>query len=173
MKKYKQKIHLKLLRFIWSIVWLFFCRFTPPIIIFNQWRILILKFFGAKIDWSSKIYPSVKVFQPWKLTVSANSCLGPYVDCYNYDQIFIGKNAIISQNSYLCTASHDYTSKKFDLVTGKINILDNAWVASRCFIGPNVTVNRGSIILACAVITKDTLKDSVYGGNPAKFIKKR
>ena len=67
-------------------MWFIFCKFTPPLFPFNTWRVLVLKFFGAKIEWSSKIYPSANIFMPWNLEMKKNSCLGKNVDCYNYDK---------------------------------------------------------------------------------------
>ena len=47
--------------------------------------IFLLKLFGAEIHWSSKIYPSVKIFEPWNLKIGKNSLIGSNVDYYNYD----------------------------------------------------------------------------------------
>ena len=82
MKKYTQPIYIKVLRIFWVIMWFIFCKFTPPLFPFNTWRVLVLKFFGAKIEWSSKIYPSANIFMPWNLEMKKNSCLGKNVDCY-------------------------------------------------------------------------------------------
>lgn len=172
MKKYNHKIYIKFLRFVWIIFWFFFFRFTPPLM-FNSWRIFLLKIFGAKITWSSKVYPSVKIFKPWLLQMGYNSCLGRNVDCYNYDTIIIGSNSIISQNTFLCTASHNYNSKNFELITKKIIIKNNVWVAANCFVGPGVIMNKNSVLLAMSCLITDTKKDYIYSGNPAKLKKKR
>jgi len=60
-----------------------------------------------------------------------------------------------------------------ELTYAPIVIGDNAWVASRAFVGPGVTVGEGAVVAACAVVTKDIEPWTVVGGNPAKFIKKR
>jgi putative colanic acid biosynthesis acetyltransferase WcaF len=44
-----------------------------------------IKCFGAKIEWSSHIYASVKIWAPWNLEIGTNS--GPKVDCYNQGKI--------------------------------------------------------------------------------------
>lgn len=172
MKIYNHKISVKLLRFVWLFFWVLFFRFTPPFF-FNVWRVFILKLFGAKITWSSKVYPSAKIFKPWLLEMGQNSCLGRNVDCYNYDKIKIDSNSIISQNTFLCTASHNYNSKKFELMIDQIIIKKNVWVAANCFIGPGVTMNDNSVLLAMSNLTTDTKKNYVYTGNPAKTKKMR
>jgi len=172
LKKYTHSINTKILRLIWVTVWFFLFRFTPPFLL-NKWRIFLLKLFGAKISWSAKIYPSVKIFKPWLLEMGRNSCLARNVDCYNYDNIKIDSNSIVSQNSFLCTASHNYNSKKFELITNKITIKKNVWVAANCFIGPGVTMNNNSVLLAMSNLTKNTKENYVYAGNPAKLKKKK
>jgi putative colanic acid biosynthesis acetyltransferase WcaF len=102
-----------------------------------------------------------------------NSWLGRNVDCYSYDKIFIGEKSIISQNTFLCTGSHDYNSKNFELITAPIVIENNVWVSSRVFVGPSVTIKDNCVILACSVVTKNTEQNYVYAGNPAKILKKR
>jgi putative colanic acid biosynthesis acetyltransferase WcaF len=169
---YNSSIKVKILRLIWLNVWFFLFRFTPPFL-FNTWRIFLLNLFGAKVAWSAKIYPSVRIFKPWNLEMANNSCLGRNVNCYNYDKIYIGNKTIISQNTFLCTASHNYNSKKFELITNKITIKKNVWVAANCFIGPGVTMNNNSVLLAMSNLTKNTKENYVYAGNPAKLKKKK
>jgi putative colanic acid biosynthesis acetyltransferase WcaF len=38
--------------------------------------------------------------------------------------------AVVSQRSYICTGSHDYTSPTFDIYAKKIVIEAEAWVAT-------------------------------------------
>ena len=102
-----------------------------------------------------------------------NSCLGRNVNCYNYDTIYIGNKSIISQNTFLCTASHNYNSKKFELITDKIIIKKNVWVSANCFVAPGVILEDNSVILANSNIISNTKKNYVYAGNPAKIKKKR
>jgi len=101
------------------------------------------------------------------------STLGPEVDCYNVDKVIIGKNSLISQKTYLCTASHNYKSKSFELITAPIIIEDNVWVAVDAYIGPGVTIGQGAVIAARSVLIKNVEPWTIVGGNPAKFIKNR
>lgn len=43
----------------------------------------------------------------------------------------------------------------------------------RSFLTPGRHVKRGTIVGACAVLTKDFDEYSIVGGNPAKLIRKR
>ncbi len=161
----------KLARLLWHFVWLFLYRPTPRV--FHGWRRFLLRLFGAKIGKQAHPYPSARIWAPWNLEMGAYSCLSEDVDCYCVDRITLGKNAIVSQYSYLCTASHDYDDSSFPLVIAPINIEDKAWVATDVFIGPGVTVKEGAVVGARSSVFKDIDSWIVVGGNPAKFIKRR
>ena len=99
--------------------------------------------------------------------------LGPDTDCYNVSRVYIGKNAIVSQKVYLCTASHDINKKTFDLISKDIIIKKNAWVAADSFIGMGVTIGENAVVGARACVFKDVPDNAIVGGNPAKIIKMR
>lgn len=140
---------------------------------FRKWRVLVLKCFGAKIEWSSHVYASVKIWAPWNLEIGANSSLGPKVDCYNQGKISIGSNTIISQKTYLCASTHDYTKKDFPLILKPITIGNGVWVAADAFIGPGVIIGNDAVIAARSVIVQKVEDNTIVGGNPAKIIKLR
>jgi len=140
--------------------------------IFKEIRHLLLKLFGAKINKDAYIYSSSKIFAPWNLIVG-RACIGPKTTIYNKDTIIIGNDSVISQGSYLCTASHEITSLMLDLKTKPINIGDKVWIAAEAFIGPGVTIGEGAVVGARAAVFKNVEPWSVVGGNPAVFLKKR
>lgn len=103
----------------------------------------------------------------------AYSCLAPEVDCYNVVKVIIGSNSIISQKSYLCAASHDITKANYPLITAPIIVEEQVWIGADVFIGMGVTVAEGCVIGARSCVYKNTEPWMVYGGNPARVIKKR
>jgi putative colanic acid biosynthesis acetyltransferase WcaF len=141
--------------------------------LFKKWRVFVLKCFGAKIEWSSHIYSSVKIWAPWNLEIGVNSSLGPHVDCYNQGKICIGANTVVSQKAYLCASSHDYNQKDFPLVLKPIQIGNGVWIAADAFIGPHVRIGDNAVIAARAVVIKNVEENTVVGGNPSKLIKLR
>lgn len=161
----------KAARLMWSITWLLLFRPSPRV--FHGWRRFLLRLFRAKIGRGVRIYPSAQVWAPWHLEMGDFSCLGPQVDCYCVAPIRIEAHAVVSQYSYLCSASHDYEQPGFPLITGPIVIGEGAWVAADAFVGMGVTVGKGAVIGARASVYKDVEPWIVVGGNPARFIKKR
>ena len=56
---------------------------------------------------------------------------------------------------------------------GDIVIGNDVWVGRESVIMPGVKIGDGAIIAAYSVVAKDIPAYTVYGGNPAEFIKKR
>ena len=95
--------------------------------------------------------------------------------CHFQDQggIFIGEGTFIGHNVILATLNHDmnpYT--RADIHPKPIHIGKRVWIGSGAIVLPGVTIGDNSVIGAGSVVTKDVPADCVYGGNPAKFIKK-
>ncbi len=145
---------------------------TPPWAL-NNFRIILLRAFGAKIGKGCVVYPSTKIWAPWNLRMGNYSCIGPYTDIYSMGKIHIGDNVTISQNAVICTGSHDITSPHNDLFTKTVTIKNQAWVCAYAKLMPGITVEEGSVVGMAALLTKDTQPWSVYGGNPAQLIKER
>ena len=100
-------------------------------------------------------------------------CIGPRVEIYNKAPIVVGNNVVISQDAWLCTASHDIRSPKMDLVLKNVQISDNVWIAARASILPGVKIGAGAVVGACAVVTRDIEPWKVAGGNPALKVGRR
>lgn len=162
----------KIGRVTWNCCyWIFFRPFNLPI--FLEWRNFLLRLFGAKIGHKVNIYSSAKIWAPWNLEIGEFSSIGPEVDCYNQGKIVIGDNTIISQKTYLCASSHDFTMSNFPLILKPLQIGDQVWVGADVFIGPGVSIGEGAVVGARSAVFKNVNPWTVVGGNPAKFIKER
>lgn len=144
--------------------------------VFRLWRIALLKMFGAQVTWDANVYASAKVWAPWKLRMGHRACLGPEVICYNQDWVTLEDEAIVSQYSYLCTASHDTEKQNTaigSLIVAPITLKQRSWVGSRAFIGLGVTIGEDAIVGATASVYKDVASKTIVGGNPAQVLKIR
>jgi acetyltransferase-like isoleucine patch superfamily enzyme len=68
------------------------------------------------------------------------------------------------------TSKHDIGSSKFEPVVEKVVIEDYVFIGPRTIILPGVTIKRGAIIAAGAVVTKDVPELTIFGGVPATKI---
>lgn len=154
----------------WLVQAIFFS--TSPQFMYG-WRNFLLRAFGAKIGKGVIIRPSVRVTYPWKLTIGDYAWIGDNVELYTLGEIVIGNNAVVSQRSYICTASHDHTKATFDIYALKTIIEDEAWVATDVYVAPGVTIGRGAVIGARSSVFSDMPAGMICVGSPAKPIKPR
>ena len=168
--KYSKKIMFQ--RVIWNILWNLTIRPFPRLIV-RRWEIMVLRCLGAKIGKRCNIYPSARILIPSNLIMEDESTLGNNTYLQNSALIHLKKRSLISQGSYLCAGSHDYTRKDFPNVRKPIVIGEDAWVTANCYIGLGVTIGEGAMVGATASVFKDVEPWTVVGGNPAKVLKMR
>ncbi|MGI6279458.1 MAG: acyltransferase [Acutalibacteraceae bacterium] len=90
----------------------------------------------------------------------------------------IGNNVRIASNVMIIAGNHVFSNPNVP-ISGQgleykpITIEDDVWVAGRVNIMAGVTIGKGSVIGAGAVVTKDIPPYSIAVGNPARVIKSR
>jgi putative colanic acid biosynthesis acetyltransferase WcaF len=156
---------------LWWIVDCLFFKPSPQIL--YGWRRFLLRSFGARIGKNVILRPSVKITYPWKISIGDNSWIGDEVDLYSLGDITIGRDAVISQRSYICTGSHDFESLSFDIFSKPIVIEDQAWLATDVFVAPGITIGRGAVVGARSSVFKNVAGGYVYAGSPLREIRKR
>src|ERR1019366_1548392 len=164
-------LHNKAARGLWLLVWPLLFRPSPTPLFW--WRRFLLRLFGAEVGEGAHPYPSARIWAPWNLVMKAESCLASGVDCYSVDKIVLGRDAVVSQRAFLCTATHGHREAGFQLMTGPVVICENAWVAAEAYIGPGVTVGAGAVVGARAVIVRDVPPGATVVGNPARLIARK
>jgi putative colanic acid biosynthesis acetyltransferase WcaF len=161
----------KLRRILWIPFKLLFLRGTGRVL--SPLRIYALILFGATIERPALVMDGVKVWHPWSLTLRRYCTLGRGVEVYNFAHITVGEQATVSQETYLCSASHDFEDPTMPLTYSPITISAQSWVAAGCFIGPGITIGEGAVVGAYSVVTKDVPPWTVVAGNPARVLRAR
>ena len=161
----------KVYRFCWGMCWLMLCRWTPKPL--HNWRIWVLRRFGAKIGKRNVVYPNCKIWAPWLLETDDYVTIGPGVEIYNPGGLKLGNHCILSQDSYLCGATHDYNSAEFTYVKKRIILESYTWICARAIVLPGVTCFEGSVLGAGSLTSRDLAPWTVYAGNPARAVKER
>nr|WP_317044482.1 acyltransferase [Hymenobacter crusticola] len=87
--------------------------------------------------------------------------------------IIIGDKVSISQEVVILTADHDANASDFAGRDRMVTIKDYVWIGTRAMILPGVTIGRGAVIAAGAVVTKDVAPFSIVAGVPARLTKMR
>ena len=91
------------------------------------------------------------------------------------DKVIIGANVQIGPRVMFETVNHGLRyipGQGRGGWTKPIIIEDEVWVGGGAIITQGVTVGRGSVVAAGAVVTKDVEPNTIVGGVPAKFIRK-
>ncbi len=128
----------------------------------------LLRLFGATVGRGVIIRPTARFTYPWKVTIGDYSWVGDDVVFYSLDRIQVGSHCVISQETYLCTGSHDAHDPTFRLITAPIAIGNGTWIAADCFIGPNVRIGANSLVGARSSVFTDLPANYVCWGTPCK-----
>lgn len=99
-----------------------------------------------------------------------NMLKGSIIDPSHCWLITIGNNVTFAPNVHIL--AHD-ASTKFHLdytKIAKVNIGDNVFIGTGSIVLPGINIGDNSIIGAGSVVVKDIPNNSVYSGNPAKYI---
>jgi putative colanic acid biosynthesis acetyltransferase WcaF len=158
-------------RAVWNIAYLFLFRISPRP--FHAWRSSVLRIFGATLGPSCHIYPSAKIWAPWNLVCEDSVAIADEAIIYNHKPVTLKSHAIVSQQAYVCGATHDYNDPAFPLVAYEMTIGSYAWICVRAVVSPGVNVGDGAVLGLGAIATRDLESWTVYAGVPAKPIKKR
>lgn len=101
------------------------------------------------------------------------ACIGDAAVIYNLGMVELGDYSIVAQESYLCTATHDFDKEELPLQIAKITIGAHSFVGARAFVLPGVIVGEGALVGAGSVVTKDVEAWTVCAGNPCRLVKRR
>jgi putative colanic acid biosynthesis acetyltransferase WcaF len=158
-------------RFVWNICWAIFYRMSPRPL--HSWRSFLLRSFGATLGPNCHFYPGSKVWAPWNLICADQVTAGDGAEIYNPAPVTLGSHAILSQDAYICSATHDYDDPAFPLIAYAMNIGAYAWVCARASVAPGVNVGEGAVLGLGSVATRQLDPWTVYAGNPAVKVKDR
>lgn len=87
--------------------------------------------------------------------------------------LVIGDNVSISAGTWILTDEHDINDPRFPEILAPVVIEDYVFVGSKAMILPGVTIGRGAVIGAGAVVTEDVPAFQIVGGIPARTIGER
>lgn len=112
-----------------------------------------------------------------KLSIGDNSVIG--VRCMFSGKVRIGNNVMIAPEVFIYARNYAHGCTDIPMVQQgyeeerPVVIEDDVWIGARATILPGVTIGKGSIVGASAVVTKDVPPYAIVGGNPARVLKRR
>jgi acetyltransferase-like isoleucine patch superfamily enzyme len=113
-----------------------------------------------------------------QVTIGDRSWLGPFCLVYGNGGVDIGANVLVAAHTSINTVSHE--SARCDIPindqpvrTDPVVIEDDVWIGLNAVVLQGVTIGRGAIIGAGAVVTRSVPAWSIAVGVPAKVVGRR
>ena len=134
---------------------------------------MLLRAFGAQMGESCHFYPRSRVWAPWNLVCEDQVTAADGAELYNPAPMHLGSHAIVSQDAFLCGATHDYDDEAFPLLAFSMEIGAYAWICARASVAPGANVGAGAVLGMGSVATRSLEPWTVYAGSPAVRVKER
>lgn len=150
----------KVFIYLWAVCELLFV--TNPWQISSSLRVRMLRLFGATIGNRVTFRPRTRVKFPWKLYIGDRSWIGEGVWFHNQNDIHIGHDAVISQETFLTTGTHAHR-KDMALLTRPIVVQDGAWITSRCIILGGSRIGKSALVKPGTVVSGDIPPNTIWG----------
>lgn len=113
------------------------------------------------------------------LEIGDEADIGPHVIIASIGGVVLEKNVLIAGNCYFGGARYNFDSLEKPIMyqgiysRGPLVIGEGTWIGASAMVFDGVTIGKGCVVGAGAVVTKDIPDYSVVVGNPAKIIRSR
>jgi acetyltransferase-like isoleucine patch superfamily enzyme len=114
-----------------------------------------------------------------RVRVGDHTYLGHVLSVTTDSEVLIGSHVRIASNVFLCgwdahpldpVARRTRPGPVDERGRGRIVVEDDVWIGEGAIVLKGVTVGRGAVVAARAVVTRDVPRGSIVGGNPARVI---
>jgi len=103
---------------------------------------------------------------PENLKLGKNFDIGTFTYINSHFGVEIGDNIQIGSHCSI------YSHSTIDSKKGKVILKKNCKIGTHSTIMPNVTIGENSVVAAYSFVTKNVPNNEIWGGIPAKFLKK-
>ena len=143
-------------------------------------RALSLKLFFARIGHGVEIFDTCRFYRKSNISIGNHVLInyGCEIEAIG-GPVKIGNFSLLAPGVRIMTLKRDFSDHKTPIyyqphVNGLfVTIKEDVWIGANAIIMPNVTIGRGAIVGAGAVVTKDVQPFSIVAGVPAKKIGER
>jgi len=136
-------------------------------------RKFIFTLAGVTIGRHSTIHIGCRFYEPQNVRVGEDSIIGDHATLDGRASLTIGNHVDIASGVWIYNSEHDVHSEDMRPIEAPVTIEDYVFIGPRAIILPGVTVHKGAIVAAGAVVTKDVPEKAIVGGVPAQVIGER
>jgi serine acetyltransferase len=142
---------------------------------FSFWAIIDHLMLTMALYWPIPPNMRVQIHRARGVRIGKNTMIGLNVMLDNVfpNFITIGNNvSLAGQNNILCHSTpYEHFRPIMESYVAPVVIEDDAWITIGAIILPGVTIGKGSIVAAGAIVIDDVPPYTIAAGNPAKVIK--
>jgi len=128
---------------------------------------------GVKIGRGTTLHMRTRFYNTEHIVIGSDTLIGEGVVLDGRDKIVIGDHVDIASEVMIYNSEHDINDEGFKAISEPVTIEDYVFIGPRAIVLPGVTIKKGAVVGAGAVVTKDVEEYQVVGGVPAKLIGER
>ena len=175
LKKIKRRLGAIWLEFVTGFLW-----WGVGLIPLHHLRRFFYRLAGMRIGRGSTLHMFTRIYDPRHIKIGQDTIIGERAVLDGRRQLegskgglTIGNHVDIASEVMIWTSEHDINDSSFKAIEEPVVIKDYVFIGPRAIILPGVTIGKGAVVAAGAVVTKDISAGSIVGGVPAKEIGKR
>lgn len=140
----------------------------------HGFRKFFLRVFNRKISATCTVLMHTRILCFWNCVIGERSVINQYVllDCRR-SKVVIDEDVDIGPYTRIWTTGHNPDSDTHDIYHADVILKHHVWLASGVTVLPGVTVEEGAVLAAGSLVHKNIPAREVWGGTPARFIRKR
>lgn len=138
-------------------------------------RARVLRYFLGGLGHDTVLKPGLRLISPKKISIGSHCDFAQDVFITGGGGVRIGDWVGLGPDVKIWSVNHRFEDPDRPwLLQGwerkEVVIEDDVWVGAAAFVMPGVTIGKGAIISACAVVSKPIPPYAIVAGNPGRVI---
>lgn len=149
-----------------SVALLWFIGYCPS----HLFRRFIFRLAGVKIGKQATVHIGARFYQPQNISIGHGTIIGDHATLDGRAPLTIGSHVDVASQVMIYNSQHDINDEWFSPIQKPVHIEDYVFIGPRAIILPGVTIGKGAVIAAAAVVTHDVKPGDIVAGIPARPI---
>ena len=161
---------------IYSRRWSFWANtIAPSEMVSREVRSRIYRRLGLQIDFPTWGIGAHCFFRSAEMSIGQGGFINDYCYFENAAPITIGREVAFGPRVAVITSAHEVGGSERRCGPWQpvaVTIEDGCWIGAQALILPGVTIGAGTVVAAGAVVSTDCEPNCVYGGTPARILRR-